>query len=157
MRRYFRIAIAASLGWLVSAEALLAQSQEPGSGGAQQSGGPSLGVGITDMVTVILGLIFVVGLIFAFAWVVRRFNGGTAANSRLIEVLAVTPLGAKEKLVLARVGEQQVLLGVTPHQITRLAELDEPVDTEAHPEGSPFARQLGALIRGKEGSTSQRR
>lgn len=110
-----------------------------------------------DIITVMVGLLVVVGLIFASAWIVRRFNGGTTANSRVIKVLAVTPLGAKEKLVLAAVGEQQILLGVTPQSITRLAELSEPIDLEAHPEGSPFARQLGALIGGKQSNSSSGR
>lgn len=116
-----------------------------------------VGVSSGDLVTIILGLLAVLGLIFASAWVVRRFNGGTATSGRVIKVLAVTPLGAKEKLVLAAVGDKQVLLGVTPHQVTMLSELDEPIDLDSHPEGSPFARQLGALIGGKQSKSSSKR
>lgn len=111
-------------------------------------------VGVSEITTVILGLIFVIGIIFACAWFMRRINGGTAVNGRAIKVLAVTPLGAKEKLVLVGIGKQQLLLGITPQQITTLHELTEPLDLQSHPEGSPFARQLGALIGGK-GSNKQ--
>ncbi|MCH8551283.1 MAG: flagellar biosynthetic protein FliO [Natronospirillum sp.] len=114
------------------------------------------GLSAGDMITVILGLLFVIGLIFALAWIVRRFNGSPAVNSRVIKVLAVTPLGAKEKLVLVAIGKQQLLLGVTAHQITQLTELDEPLDLTTHPEGSPFARQLGALLGGKQANPSSR-
>lgn len=112
-------------------------------------------VGMSEITTVILGLLFVVGIIFACAWFMRRINGGTAVNGRAIKVLAVTPLGAKEKLVLVGIGQQQLLLGITPQQITTLHELAEPLDLQSHPEGSPFARQLGALI-GGTGSHKQK-
>lgn len=106
-------------------------------------------IGFSEVSTVIFGLLFVIGIIFACAWFMRRINGGTAVNGRVIKVLAVTPLGAKEKLVLVGIGQQQLLLGITPQQITTLHTLSEPLDLQAHPEGSPFARQLGALIGGK--------
>ncbi|TGG95967.1 flagellar biosynthetic protein FliO [Natronospirillum operosum] len=131
----------------------------PGLAAASGQRAPASPVGVSagDMVTVILGLLVVIGLIFAFAWVVRRFNGSTTVNGRAIKVLAVTPLGAKEKLVLVAVGQQQLLLGVTAHQVTRLLELEEPLDLTAHPEGSPFARQLGALLGGKQADLSPHR
>ncbi|MFC3853348.1 flagellar biosynthetic protein FliO [Salinispirillum marinum] len=112
-------------------------------------------IGLSEVVTVILGLLFVLGIIFACAWLMRRFNGGSAVNGRAIKVLAVTPLGAKEKLVLVSVGQQQLLLGVTAQQISTLHALTEPLNLTSHPEGSPFARQLGALIGGNKASQDQ--
>lgn len=109
-------------------------------------------IGMREVITVVFGLLFVLGIIFACAWLMRRFNGGSAVNGRAIKILAVTPLGAKEKLVLVSVGQQQLLLGVTAQQISTLHELTEPLSLTAHPEGSPFARQLGALIGGNKAS-----
>ncbi|MEX1058390.1 MAG: flagellar biosynthetic protein FliO [Natronospirillum sp.] len=148
----------ATVAALFCSACLAAQDTVDGvAGPAQRAPSPASAVSAGDLLTVVLGLLVVVGLIFASAWLVRRFNGGTAVNGRVIKVLAVTPLGAKEKLVLASVGEQQILLGVTPQQVTKLMELKEPLDLKAHPEGSPFARQLGALVSGRQAHSSTRR
>ncbi|ABM00494.1 flagellar biosynthetic protein FliO [Shewanella amazonensis] len=80
----------------------------------------------TTLASMIGGLILVLAVIFVLAYVVRRLNL-VSSGGNVVRTLAVTPLGQREKLVLAQVGEKQYLLGVTASQITLIDKLDEPL------------------------------
>lgn len=82
----------------------------------------------TLMLFVRLGLSFgmVLGLVAGVTWVLRRRgllrpNGGSNAGGRL-EVLDRKSLGKTSSLVLARVGDTAVLLGVTGDRIQMLSD-----------------------------------
>lgn len=62
------------------------------------------------------GLLVVIAIIFALAYLAKRFKLA-ATNQGLIKVVAVTAIGAKEKLVLISYEDKQYLLGVTAQQI----------------------------------------
>ena len=49
-------------------------------------------------------------------------------HGKNLSVLASLALGPRERIVLVRVGDQQLLLGVTPQSISSLQPLDAPVD-----------------------------
>lgn len=72
----------------------------------------------------------VVALIFICALVLKRFNL-VQQNSQGIKLVTSLRLGAKERLVVVQVGEQQLLLGVTNQNITLLETLSEPVQTSS--------------------------
>ncbi len=80
----------------------------------------------TDAGSMILSLLMVLALIFISALVLKRFNF-TQQNSGQLKVVASLSLGVKERLVVAQVGEQQLVLGVTPQQITLIKSLEEPI------------------------------
>ena len=91
-------------------------------------------------------LVLVVGMIFVLAWLVNKTRAGQwAGNSGQLKTLAVLPLGAKEKIAVIQVGDQQLVVGVTPHQITTLATLDTPLTTEERAPAS-FAEVLKMAI-----------
>ena len=96
---------------------------------------------------VVLGLGLVIGLIFLLAWLVRRVQQAGPRGNRLIRTLASQPLGPRDRLVLVQVGEEQILLGLTPGRITPLHVLKEPVHL---PDGEPatpeFAQRLLELL-----------
>jgi len=89
----------------------------------------------------------VIGLIFLLAWLVRRVQQAGPRGNRLIRTLASQPLGPRDRLVLVQVGEEQILLGLTPGRITPLHVLKEPVHL---PDGEPatpeFAQRLLELL-----------
>jgi flagellar protein FliO/FliZ len=68
----------------------------------------------SDYLTAVLALAFVVALIAALAWGVRRFNlvPGAAAlrGSRRLGVVEVTPIDVRRKLVLVRRDDTEHLL-----------------------------------------------
>ncbi|MGH8143147.1 MAG: flagellar biosynthetic protein FliO [Steroidobacteraceae bacterium] len=76
------------------------------------------------LMRVMVALILVLAAIFAAAWVSRRVRSVGGARSSSLDVLAQLPLGPRERAVLVRVGEQQLLIGVTTGCIRTLHVLD---------------------------------
>lgn len=91
---------------------------------AEKSAAPS---SVATLASMVGGLIVVLLLIFALAYMVKRLNL-VPSSQGVLKTLAVTPLGQKEKLVLVEVDGQQYLLGVTPHQVNLVDKLSEPVE-----------------------------
>jgi flagellar protein FliO/FliZ len=69
---------------------------------------------------VTLAMILVLGAVMAAAWLARRLRGVSGASTSALEVLAQVSLGARERAVLIRVGERQVLIGVAPGNVRTL-------------------------------------
>jgi flagellar protein FliO/FliZ len=72
----------------------------------------------------LLGLVVVIGLVVALAWVARRFSLGRlvgAADQGPIRMIAARSLGARERLALVEVDGERMLLGIVPGRITRLS------------------------------------
>ena len=90
----------------------------------EESAAPS---SIATLASMVGGLIVVLLLIFALAYMVKRLNL-VPSSQGILKTLAVTPLGQKEKLVLVEVDGQQYLLGVTPQQVNLLDKLTTPVE-----------------------------
>lgn len=68
----------------------------------------------------VVGLAVVLALLGATAWVSRRFRVGGGMRGGLIEVISGLSLGARERVVLIRVGADQVLVGVSPSGLRTL-------------------------------------
>ncbi len=107
--------------------------------------GSSIGGQLTQLV---LGLLLVLGLIFALAWLLRRVQQAGPRQGQVIELISSRALGARDRLVLVQVGNEQILLGLTPGRITPLHVLKEPVqlpDT-AQPATPEFAKRLMEVL-----------
>ncbi len=102
-------------------------------------------LGSSAVIELVLGLIAVIGLILALAWVVKRLNVLPGQRAGM-QVVAVLPLGQREKAVLIQVGEQQMLLGVSSSQVSLLEKFDTPViEPRRAPEGA-FANRLKEVM-----------
>jgi flagellar protein FliO/FliZ len=127
-----RIALGASLG---APAAALAQTTVPG---------PSV-------LPTIVALVFVVALIPAAMWLLKRFGAapGAAAQAAGLKVVAQLPLGARERLVVLEAGDRWLLLGVTAGAVNRVGTLPKPAaDSTGDAIASPTAfRQLLQQIR----------
>ena len=107
--------------------------------------GSSIGGQLTQRV---LGLLLVLGLIFALAWLLRRVQQAGPRQGQVIELISSRALGARDRLVLVQVGNEQILLGLTPGRITPLHVLKEPVqlpDT-TQPATPEFAKRLMEVL-----------
>ncbi|MEJ2044277.1 MAG: flagellar biosynthetic protein FliO [Reinekea sp.] len=100
---------------------------------------------------VALVLIFIIGLIFACAWLVRRMSGGVGFNQNQMQVMSVLPLGTREKLMIIRAANEYLLIGVTTNGIQTLHRFDEPIESNALAAASPFADKLKGLLKGFDG------
>ncbi len=99
----------------------------------------------SNLIQVVLALAAVVGLVLLCAFAARRLMGGAQGSGGQIRVLAVKPLGTRERLVLVEVAGEVTLLGVTQHQITALRELAGGVVAE-QASAPRFADALGRLM-----------
>ena len=79
-----------------------------------------------DASSMILSLFMVLAVILISAFVLKRFNF-VQKNTSQMNVVASLSLGAKERLIVVQVGEQQMVLGVTQQQITLIEKLAEPL------------------------------
>lgn len=105
-----------------------------------------------DVLQWLVALLIVLAVIGALVWLLRK-SGGFAVNSkRQLAVLTGLSLGMRERLVLVRVGEKQLLLGVTPGKIDKLLELEGDqrlfFNSENDGDSVTFARKLQQLMQG---------
>ena len=107
--------------------------------------GTSIGGQLTQLV---LGLLLVLGVIFALAWLLRRVQQAGPRQGQVIELISTRALGARERLVLVQVGNEQILLGLTPGRITPLHVLKEPVQVPgtAQPATPEFSKRLMEIL-----------
>ncbi|WP_252273107.1 flagellar biosynthetic protein FliO [Pseudomonas subflava] len=100
-----------------------------------------------QLVQLMLGLLLVVGLIFALAWLLRRVQQIGPRSNQAIKLVASQALGPRDRLLLVQVGGEQILLGLSAGRITPLHVLKEPVHL---PDGEPatpeFAQRLMELL-----------
>ncbi|HEY3730269.1 MAG TPA: flagellar biosynthetic protein FliO [Steroidobacteraceae bacterium] len=125
--------------------ALRALSAEPGAPFAAPllQAPPSTGTGL---LRVTLALLVVLAAVLAAAWLTRRmraFGSGRALAD--LQVLAQMPLGTRERAVLLRVGDCQLLIGVTPTNVRTLHVLPSAVPSESNPEVAAPTNRAEAL------------
>lgn len=101
-----------------------------------------------------LSLIFILLIIFAAAWLLKRFGRINGVAGEQMKVLGVMTLGQRERVVLMSVGKQQLLIGVTASRVSLLYELDEPVEVESEkPVSTAFAARLQEAMNRKKSSS----
>ncbi|NLY59378.1 MAG: flagellar biosynthetic protein FliO [Gammaproteobacteria bacterium] len=94
-----------------------------------------------------LGLVVVVGLIFLLGYLMRRVGPLAPQGGQHIRVISTLPLGPRDRLALVQVGDQQLLLGISPGRISTLHVLDEPVLDDTETGSGDFARKLQAILK----------
>jgi flagellar protein FliO/FliZ len=76
------------------------------------------------LLQVVAALVVTLALVFACAFAVRRFGGIGVRGGQLIQVVSAAPIGSRERIVLLKVHDRQVLVGVTTNAITPLYVFD---------------------------------
>lgn len=107
---------------------------------------PTAAVPAGGLLQLTLSLIVVVTLIFAITWLVKRFNLSAPRASRAMAVVDELMLGPRERLLIVRVGEAQVLLGVGSNGVVALTPLQTAISI---PDSAPdlgFAARLREIM-----------
>jgi flagellar protein FliO/FliZ len=106
---------------------------EPVVTAATVAAAPAAGSGVAGQLTqLVFGLLLVLGLIFFLAWLLRRVQqAGPAGKGQVIEIVGSRALGPRDRLMLVQVGNEQILLGLSPGTITALHVLKEPIEVPA--------------------------
>ncbi|WP_047302695.1 flagellar biosynthetic protein FliO [Pseudomonas fluorescens] len=127
---------------------LSALAAEPAATAAVAATAPAAGSVSGQLTQLVLGLLLVIGLIFFLAWLLRRVQqAGPAGKGQVIELIGSRALGPRDRLVLVQVGNEQILLGLTPGTITPLHVLKEPVQVPTAEQATPeFAQRLMELL-----------
>ncbi len=107
-----------------------------------------------DVVHVILGLFLVLLVIVGLAWLLRHVLRFQPTMSGQLRILGGLSMGPRERVVLLKIGDTQMLLGVSPGRIQTLHVLDkpvaEPMDAPTQP-GTGFSLQLSRFLqRGRD-------
>ena len=92
------------------------------------SAAPSSGGGLLE---VTLALLAIVALIAGLAWLMKRMRGFGISGHDRIQVLGERAMGPKERCVLVRVGNTEILVGVAAGSVTTLHVFPEGAVTEA--------------------------
>ena len=124
---------------------------------AATTAAPAVSSGVAGQLTqLVFGLLLVLGLIFFLAWLLRRVQqAGPAGKGQVIELIGSRALGPRDRLMLVQVGNEQILLGLSPGSITALHVLKEPVQVPSTEKTTPeFALRLMELM-GKDQKDKQ--
>ncbi|RKP44382.1 flagellar biosynthetic protein FliO [Trinickia fusca] len=89
---------------------------------------PSLGVGA--VLQTLVGLAVVVALVFACAWLARRFGLQPGARGGLVRTIGGVSLGGKERVAVVEVGDTWLVLGAAPGNVRLLHTL--PAGSTGH-------------------------
>jgi flagellar protein FliO/FliZ len=84
---------------------------------------------------VAVAMMVVLAAVLAAAWLTRRLRGASGGSATGLEVVAQVSLGTRERAVLLKVGDRQLLLGVAPGNVRTLHVLDS-INGAATPEPS---------------------
>lgn len=98
-------------------------------------------------------LMVVLVLIFALAWLARRLQGLRPAAAGLLQIQGGVQVGARERVVLLRAGDKQLLIGVAPGRVQTLHVFDQALSAAPTAGTGAVAPTFSDLLRralGKE-------
>jgi flagellar protein FliO/FliZ len=116
---------------------------------------PSAGTNLPSSTTggllqMLLALLFVLVVIFALAWLLRRFGPSQLGAGGVLKVLGGVAVGPRERLVLVEVGETWLIVGVAPGQVSTVHAMERPTNlppqTTTGPTGAAFAERLKQML-----------
>lgn len=102
--------------------------------------------------SVLFGLVVVVALLLGTAWLIRRLQGLQQPSLGVIQPVAQLQLGLKERILLIRIDQENVLIGCTPQGIRALHAWQGPPPQgiaaagETMAMNAPFVEHLKRLL-----------
>jgi len=106
---------------------------------------------------IVISLVLVLLIIFISAWLLRRYGRFPGVAEGNLKVLGALSVGQRERILLLQVGSEQILVGVTSNRISRLHQLEEPVEmTETIPVGTQFSQRLQEALKPKANTQGSR-
>ncbi len=91
-----------------------------------------------------LGLLAVLAVILALGWIMRRMGTMSGGLGGRLRVLGAVSLGSRERAVLVQVGDEQLLIGVSPGQVRTLHKLPQPLDLTGSRSGTAGGTQANS-------------
>lgn len=100
------------------------------------------------LLQVFIGLVAVLGLIAATAWMAKRFGVARGGASTLLNVVGSASVGARERVVVLEIGESWLVVGVGPGNVNPIATLPRGETPPAAQTALPtqFAARLQQML-----------
>ena len=90
-------------------------------GWAQTAAPEAPGVSGSAILQMLFGLLLIIGLLFAGAYLLRKLNGGRSfGQSGPMRIVGGLMISARERIVLLEVGDEWIVVGIVPGQIKTL-------------------------------------
>jgi flagellar protein FliO/FliZ len=113
---------------------------------------PASPLSVGSLTQLTLSLVAIVGLILAISWALKRLKLSRPRGSGEIAVVDELNVGPRERIVLIRVGESQVLVGIGAAGIVPLTPLTAPIVLKGGAPVPPFAERLRDMMKRPGGS-----
>lgn len=122
---------------------------------AQSAGGSGDGLGLLMMGKTAVSLLIVVAIILGCAWLLKRVGPNRRAGAQHLRVIASTPVGQRERVVIVEVDNRWLVLGVGGGQVNKLDTLEPPptptksgpATHSASPLSGSFASRFGQALK----------
>ena len=98
-----------------------------------------------DLTTAFGSLLLVIAFIVVLAWLVKRMQGQGFGRVQGLKLVSQLPVGTKERIAVVQAGEAQYLVGITPHSISLIAQLESPL-ANAEPVPASFSQQFQQVL-----------
>lgn len=110
-------------------------------------GAPASPLSVGSLAQLILSLLAIVALILAVSWALKRLKVAGPRGRGGITIVDELALGPRERIVLVRIGDAQVLLGVGTAGVVGLTPLAVPLEIRPATPPTPFAERLRELMK----------
>ena len=104
---------------------------------------PASPLSVGSMAQLTLSLIAIVALILAISWMLKRLKLAGPRGTGEIAVIDQVSVGPRERIVLVRVGESQVLIGIGASGLVPLTPLAAPIVLKGAPRRRPSPSACG--------------
>jgi len=108
---------------------------------------PASPLSVGSLMQLSLSLIAIVALIVGIGWLLKRFKLAVPHRSADSAVLDELSVGPRERIVLVRVGDAQVLIGIGAGGIVPLTPLSTPIAVQQTAAAPAFADRLRDLMK----------
>ncbi|HTH73556.1 MAG TPA: flagellar biosynthetic protein FliO [Trinickia sp.] len=124
---------------------------------------PSVGVGA--VLQTLVGLAFVIALVFACAWLARRFGLQPSARGQLVRTVGGVSLGGKERVAVVEIGDTWLVVGAAPGNVRLLHTMPAPTAAQGGASGGgktdagegPLPGTFGSRFRAALGDEARKR
>ena len=113
---------------------------------------PASPLSVGSLTQLTLSLVAIVALILAISWALKRLKLAGPRGSGGIAVIDELSVGPRERIVLIRVGESQVLVGVGASGLVALTPLAVPIALKGGGQPPAFADRMRDLMKRPGGS-----
>jgi flagellar protein FliO/FliZ len=98
----------------------------------------------TNPLNMAWGILFLLALVGAAWWLIRRSGGLQLQSGRGMKMVSALQVGPRERVVLIEMAGQQWLLGVAPGNVNLLQHFEQPIVQNSG--GDDFASKIRAVL-----------